>query len=914
MFNAFLNGQVDITDAPIPPADIPTICANQDLFCSDSINELAIFQLDLNHRVPFLGASLQSNRTAPSPSFTLPVSTGSGCFAGFGQLTVQLQNQEQGNAVILDSLNRLTISNQPSGTPSVTVGDSGGSSPTGTYVFPCILSGSYKISSNVYGANSPCASAAPTVCVTIGSGQSVTATLLVDWNSPSTKQPSQPGLYVGRALSHLVDKLSLIQGVFGGSANFDDEQVAPSQKVPNLFSNSAECVDHPWFSPCSPVSAYNFVSDSISAGSEWWTLPGQQFGVSLGYSGVADLRAACDDFVKAGFSVVGGANSTDCGDVALASQLPTAPTSYPHLSNNGQHAFLGLRTDTGRKQFGIIVGDSINFLFGTPNDGCTVLYWGTSCLPITPSLSQTICVFQETCPWNLYLGGWGLDSVPDQLYNSYFSHFASNMCGGQQTIAFVPDYPLYCDPQFDTYAAAGEFSPALTQSLQFFARAAATGESNGMTVPGYTRLDEFLALNGWNYEQCSNGPSCFTTQSSLVNAPGAGFGAGSGYWPLLNMRNLQGYNPCAGPAPPSNCASFTPGAGDPTLIRRGFSEDTAFLSPFQAITTHELEIVSLIYDSMLHPNPYTGGTDGQIVDWQTTRHFSTFSPTEIGCNNLNGCVTGVTTQLWFLRNDLHFQDGTTVTANDVAYSIIAYRDVPAASFQAYVAGVVSAVGLDCGPGQQCKTLQVKLQGQSALSDLNIGDLPIIPKHVWAPFCGDPPSPTSQCANPFFDPMAQGIMIGDGPWQCVVPAGFPNAGHVGGSCTVTFPPTCPQGQLSCLSGQQLAKGDEIFLTRYGQFARCCPDDPSSSLYKISYADHNNDGIVNILDLASVASAFGTTNSYWVNPNIAPGPTVNVQDLATVAIYFGHGITSPFQPSQLTFIDPQVDPFNCPISGC
>src|SRR5205807_4867515 len=309
-----------------------------------------------------------------------------------------------------------------------------------------------------------------------------------------------------------------------------------------------------------------------------------------------------------------------------------------------------------------------------------------------------------------------------------------------------------------------------------------------------------------------------------------------------------------------------------------------------------------------------GGTDGQIVDWQTTRHFSTFSHTEIGCNNLNGCVTGVTTQLWFLRNDLQFQDGTTVTANDVAYSIIAYRDVPAASFQAYVAGVVSSAGLDCGPGQQCKTLQVKLQGQSALSDLNIGDLPIIPKHVWAPFCGDPPSPTSQCANPFFDPMAQGIMIGDGPWQCVVPAGFPNAGHVGGSCTVTFPPTCPQGQLSCLSGQQLAKGYEIFLTRYGQFARCCPDDPSSSLYKISYADHNNDGIVNILDLASVASAFGTTNSYWVNPNIAPGPTVNVQDLATVAIYFGHGITSPFQPSQLTFIDPQVDPFNCPISGC
>src|SRR6266567_1489457 len=816
LVNAFLAGGVDLPDVPIQSAELSLICSNLDVFCSNPASELGIFQLDLNHHNPFLGVSLQSNRTAPPPSFVLPASTASGCAAGFGQLTVNLQNQEQGNSAILDSFNKLSISNQPSGTPTVSVGDSGGSSPTGTYVFPCILSGTYKISSTVYGSNSSCAATAPTICITIGSVQSVTATLLVDWNSLSTKQPSQAGVYVGRALSHLVDKPSFVQSVFGSMATYDDEQVAPPQKVPNLFSNTAECADHPWFSPCNPVSAYNFVTDTIGGGLEWWTQPGQTFGVGLGYSGVSDLRAACEDFLRAGFSVAGGSNSTDCGDVALASQGTNVPTAHPHLVSNGQHVFLGLRTDLGRHQLGIILGDSINFLFGTPNDGCTVLYWGTSCSPSTPTFAQTFCIFFETCQWNLYTGGFNLNPVADQLYNDYYSAFASSFCGGQPTSGFLLDYPVYCDPQLDTFAAAGEFSPALAQSTQIFAEAAAVGDSNGMTVP--------------------------------------------------------------------------------------------------AFTTHEFEILSLIFDSMLHANPYTGGTDGQVVDWQTTRHFSTFNPTEIGCNTINGCVTGVTTQFWHLRNDLYFQDGTPVTANDVAYTITAYRDVPSSSFESYVASVVSAIGVDCGASQPCKTVQVKLQGQSALYDLNIGNLPIIPEHIWAPFCGNPPSPTSQCADPTFDPMAQGIMIGDGPWQCVVPAGFPNTGRVGGSCVVTHT-NCPAGQTSCLGGQAMTTNDQMFLTRFAKFARCCPDDPSSSLYKISWADRDNNGVVNVLDLANIASRFGQADPYWVNSNIAPGPVVNVQDLATVAIYFGHGITYPMQPSQgIVLLDPQIDPFFCPIMGC
>jgi hypothetical protein len=107
---------------------------------------------------------------------------------------------------------------------------------------------------------------------------------------------------------------------------------------------------------------------------------------------------------------------------------------------------------------------------------------------------------------------------------------------------------------------------------------------------------------------------------------------------------------------------------------------------------------------------------------------------------------------------------------------------------------------------------------------------------------------------------------------------------------------------------------MLLARYNNFARCCPDDTSSSLYKFSWADKDNDGVVDILDLANIASRYGQTDPYWVNSNIAPGSTVNVVDLATVAIYFDHGITYPFRPSQITGLDPQIDPFFCSNTGC
>src|SRR5216117_2704689 len=118
-----------------------------------------------------------------------------------------------------------------------------------------------------------------------------------------------------------------------------------------------------------------------------------------------------------------------------------------------------------------------------------------------------------------------------------------------------------------------------------------------------------------------------------------------------------------------NCSSYVPGGGNPNLIRRGFSQDTTYLSPFTFNSVWEADFLSSVFDTMLHLNPSTNGGSAQFVDWGTTSHSSRFNPSEVGCNSINGCATGVTTQLWHLRNDWKFSDGNTVTANDVAYRI-----------------------------------------------------------------------------------------------------------------------------------------------------------------------------------------------------------------------------------------------------
>jgi hypothetical protein len=788
-----------------------------------------------------------------------------------------------------------------------------------------MLAGTYTISTSVYNG---------TASIFIGGGQITTITLGVNYNSQSTLKPTIASVEIRRALAHLLDKPSFIQNdsYLQGRATCNDIYASPAvglgfgscwpshdgiSSLPQSILDE-DLAKHPWATAMGinhEVSAYNLQPDTIGASQYWWASLGASAGANVGYSGLADIRAACDHFVKAGFVVAGGANATDCGDVTLASQGTTVPSSYPHLNNNGKQLTFFIRNHEPRKHFGQIIFDSINFLFGTPNTSngtatnpCRFLVGGIYC-PIYYVASTVFGDGANPDGWNLYTGGEGLSSVPDIFYTQFHSQSASNICGGGFD-SFPYNFMMHCDPAFDTQAAAGEFSGSLAESNSFFSDAAIAGHRTAMNIPVYSPIASYLALNGWSFQDTST-----PTKSSLVNGVANGFLASSpgAYWSILNMRQKPGSQTvCTTSGVPSSCTnnpSYLPGGGNPSLIRDSLPDGgTDSLNPFQATVIWDFEIIDKIFDTLLQVNPLTSGGNSQVFDWMTTNHVSNFNPNERSCLPNGTCAIGTTTQLWHLRNDLSFHDGSRVTADDVVFSLIAARDVPSAIFQSNVANLASAVALDSS------TVQVKLIHQSPFYTLDIGSVPILPKHIWGPLCtgtdGKIGGLNNLCANFTFDPMAAGAMVGSGPWECAVPAGFPNAGHIGGSCTTTHLPNCPQGQASCLTGQALVPGDQAFLTRYNNYARCCIDDTSSSLYKFSWADKNKDGIVSILDIADVAFHFGQPDTYWVNPIIAPDSTVSITDVATVAFYFGHGLFNNNQgltSSTITGLDPCINPF-------
>jgi len=975
MFSHFQQGEIDISDWQLQSQNaINTFCNNADFFCTLPQPELGYFGEQINNHPSFMGIPLRQNRTINPASFT-STSSATGCNTGFGSLIITLLNQET-STTVLDPLNTVTAANQPSGSPSVTSSDSGGTTPNGVYVVPCILAGNYALRSSVYNGTG---SAGP-VIVNIASATVTSGTFNVNWNSPSNVRPTQARALFGAAMAHLLDDPAFVRTELTGVAESPCSFWVPAQggacptgttaeylcqTAPTFCPTAnpagglptevdiAECQfnNHPWLNVvgCSPdatghdVGPYHISDSTVTVKTSFWNT-GTPFLVTgyAGYAGHDDLRAACDDFLSMGLTL--SPPTATCNDVANAASLNADPGAYAHFVPAGSgHILDFIRTSIGRQQSGQIIADTLNFLFGTPQNRDTQAgFVGTVCYLLCPQYTRHYCSFSFQCSpivfedtslsggspdaWQLYTEGQGFDPTPDQFFINRNSVNTGQVCAGVPV--FKPNnYEFWCDPQSDTWSSAGEFAPTATLSGQFFQRNILTELNNAVDIPGFSFVDTFVENNGWNFAQC-NGVACLNSQSSIVNTVGFGTQAGGAYFSLLNARQVPGYNPCSVQGAPANCASYAPGGGNPNIIRRGFSQDTSNLSPFTFNSIWEGDVLSSIFDTMLQPNPNTGGGGAQYIDWGTTRHSSFFNPNEVGCNSIVGCATGVTTQIWHLRNDWKFSDGNDVKATDVAYSIIAYRDVPSSLLQSYVLNVVSATGLDCGPGQTCKTLQVKLQTQCqnpqfcsfsspSLFDFNIGATQfVLEKSLWAPYCGDPPVPNGTCASPVFDPMypsanSPGIEVGPGPWSCIAPISGTgvSAGHVGGPCAETA--------AGVLTGSAIITDGKILLSENTNFARCCPNGPSaltSSLYKISYADHNNDGVVNILDLADVASHFGTADPYWVNSNIGSGTTVGAEDLATVAIYLGHGITTPYTPQTLTLVDPQIDPFFCPATGC
>jgi hypothetical protein len=90
---------------------------------------------------------------------------------------------------------------------------------------------------------------------------------------------------------------------------------------------------------------------------------------------------------------------------------------------------------------------------------------------------------------------------------------------------------------------------------------------------------------------------------------------------------------------------------------------------------------------------------------------------------------------------------------------------------------------------------------------------------------------------------------------------------------------------------------------------------TSLQKFSWADKFDNGFVNIADLADMALHYTKPDAYWAHPLYSSNPstgTVDIGDIGTVALYMGHGLTSPWLLSQATALDPRIDPFRIDLT--
>src|SRR3989449_10820125 len=372
MFNAFASGQVDITDWPIRASDLGPFCTSSDIWCSAPDPELGVSQLDVNNHAPFMGQTMETTRPTLVGSVTnVVLGSSSACANGSGQLTLNVVNVENNTQPFKDSSNTIGIANQPSGTPaSPPTNDQGGSTPTGTYVFPSFLAGTYLITGSIVVGNSTsgthlgCGAAAGcTVVIPAGSGGlggTVSATWNVVWNSPSTLTPSTAMPNILKAIAHLVNKPEFVQhdAVLNGNAACLDTLLAPAHLIQGspcvtprvgqpgspfpssvlsreCFANGGVIKNDSVITSCNPISAYNLVDANTGAGAVWWGVPGRtaRGSVATGYASPADIDAACQYLLAAGFQVTGNSTKSPCVEIANASVGTVQPGAYPHFTH-----------------------------------------------------------------------------------------------------------------------------------------------------------------------------------------------------------------------------------------------------------------------------------------------------------------------------------------------------------------------------------------------------------------------------------------------------------------------------------------------------------------------------------------------------------------------------------------------------
>ncbi len=610
---------------------------------------------------------------------------------------------------------------------------------------------------------------------------------------------------IKQALSHLIDRPRwVVDGPLGGAgeALADPSPPAKSPDKSPLSTQQAWDMLHP-----GALNAYNLAPDAGG-----FPLAGSQ-----------DFCAAADHMLAAGIGVtaVGGA----CLGNAAYHLVPTAAMLASPVR-------MMVRSDDPRRNnLGTGLHNTFRALFGAA--AVTAPSFGT-----IAQLGDIVFVTEPLGAmddWDTYTGGWGLGGpFPDHLYPLYNSVFASDVCTGNPAdLNGEPlNYGFYCltNPgttggSFDDWSLAALQTDVPATFIDVTLKAFDEWGQHVGNIPVYSRGSRFVALRD---------------MAGIVNQRGFGY---TNFWSILNGRN----DPAYAPAP-----LYTFGGGSNTL-RWGQRQPLTHLNVFTASTVWEFNVIGAIYEGLYLTSPVSPAT---IINWMAAKTDTDFP---IGPDGLEDTRFTIT-----LKQGLKWHDGTDVTADDVAFTFLNYRDVPASVLAAQVQLVVSATALNA------RTVVVVMDGRSLSHQLNLAGAPIIPKHLWDTNNDGIADADKVGGGVNTDPFSTSRLIGSGPFMCRrLPAfGTP---IIGSGCARTG-----GGQES---PQAIPIGGSMLLERFDRTAELGATvqyhrslDEFSAFSK---ADFVNDARVDVVDLSAFGQCIGTAPT--PDPTNCPATTFDHYDM-------------------------------------
>ncbi len=562
---------------------------------------------------------------------------------------------------------------------------------------------------------------------------------------------SPQGIEFREAVAHLIDKPTFIRNIIGSASSLDNP-LPPAQVV--LHSGQPFNPQNPSGTACT-VTTTNACASGTATGS--YALSYQ---LSNGATGTYNLGGVCgwDTIQKSctsalrlqagssdsnGMALVGSADFCAAADHFIAAGLATG--------KNATTCVLTGWKGTSYINFVIRKDSAPRFALGEALIGRLCDLIGLATCPLRP---PTICLLCEqlfpddgvfftsstSLGWHMYTGSFGLPPQFDQLFTRYNSRFASSECGGQNA-SMAPDYVYFCNADYDHATNMLEFNDTLSGAVASANLAMDIFGRHVVTIPIWSPIHQFAYNKGW---------------TGVNDAVGIG--------PPNFLTILNAWNPT--PA--------TLDANGNSILRWGFKQGTSSLNPFVFNTQFEARVVGLVYDRLFQSNPYNPATD--IFGW-VANQYKIMSPQA-------GDPAGTKQDIQIaLRPDVFFHDGVRLTPQDIKFSILGTQQVGGISSPP-LTGVldVTILGSNLFRINLGAPSPFALPN---LGSVMIVPQHIWASNTTSPCmtrgtaqCTVNPTLLSGSAA---DPVVNYRFIGSGPWKCVDQA----TGQLGGGCTTPY---------------------------------------------------------------------------------------------------------------------------------